>query len=110
MSCLVALCCGLWNSGGGGGLVVCLLSSVCLPLLLIVGVRGSARAALRARTLSPNTIVFPRCLVLSSPLPAFLRAPSFLLLEWRCVIHHVLECCVGMTAMGSLSRSSSFFW
>lgn len=86
-----------------------------LPLPLCVGVRGSARAALRARTLSPNTIVssaycfsfllaVPR---LSSPV---FRLPAFLLLEWRCVIHHVLVCCVGMTATGSLSLLSSFFW
>ena len=37
-----------------------------------VGVRGSARAALRARTLSPNTIVFPLFFCFSvSSLPAF---------------------------------------
>ena len=47
----------------------------------VVGVRGSARAALRARTLSPNTIVFP-CLFLSfSPLfplsPFFTASPFF---------------------------------
>lgn len=94
-------------------------SSLCpppLPLLLplCVGVRGSARAALRARTLSPNTIVSsaycsssPPC---SSPFFSSLSLLAFLCLEWRWVIHHVLECCVGMTAMGSLSRSSSFFW
>ena len=108
--CLVVVCCGLWN---GGGLVACLpLLSVFLFLFLFVGgVRGSARAAMRARTLSPNTIVFSCCLlVLSSPLLAFLHYPPFLLSEWRCVIHHVSVCCVGMTAMGSLSRSSSFFW
>ena len=34
-------------------------SSSCLSLIVVVvGVRGSARAAQRARTLSPNTIVF----------------------------------------------------
>ena len=121
---LVVLCCGLWN---GGVCVVCVWCVcglvVCLPLLSVflfllrVGVRGSARAALRARTLSPNTIASPllfalffSALLFSSLLPAFLHHPPFLLLEWRCVIHHVLECCVGMTAMGSLSRSSPFFW
>ena len=43
-------------------------------LLFVVGVRGSARAALRARTLSPNTIVFlaPYCsLLLFLPPPPF---------------------------------------
>ena len=117
--CLVVLCCGLWNGGGVGESVrVCGLVA-CLPFLfLVVGVRGSARAALRARTLSPNTIV---SLLLCSPppssfcprlssCPAFLYRSSFFLLEWRCVIHHVSVCCVGMTAMGSLSRSSLFFW
>nr|DAF93815.1 MAG TPA: hypothetical protein [Siphoviridae sp. ct0eR1] len=39
-----------------------------------------------------------------------LPRPLFLLLEWRWVFHHVSECSVGMTATGSLSRSSSFFW
>ena len=120
--CLLStlMCCGvcfsvvcvLWNSGARVcGLVVCLP----LPFFpsssisLVGGVRGSARAALRARTLSPNTIASPLLfrLLLSS---VFLHAPPFLLLEWRCVIHHVSVCCVGMTAMGSLSRSSSFFW
>ena len=85
-------------------------SSSCLSLLVVVvGVRGSARAAQRARTLSPNTIVF---LLLCSFLsvPRLSSRPAFLRLEWRCVIYHVSVCCVGMTAMGSLSRSSSFFW
>ena len=76
----------------GGGAVVRVVLGVCLPasiLILILvlflssspvcGVRGSARAALRARTLSPNTIVFSLLLVhpLFLPLLAFLRAPPF---------------------------------
>ena len=94
--CVVLLCCvvgcgmagceGVW-SRSFVFLVVLSSSSFCLPLLLlVVSVRGSARAALRARTLSPNTIVLPRCFVLfrlvSSclSLPAFLRTPPFLLL------------------------------
>ena len=70
MSCLVALCCGLWN---GGGVVSSLVFLFSLPSSspLCVGVRGSARAAQRARTLSPNTIVSPlvvlSCLVFSAP-------------------------------------------
>jgi len=98
--CVVLLCCGM-----AGGVVSSLvfLSSP-LSLSLCVGVRGSARAALRARTSSPNTNVFS---LLCFPLSL---CPAFLLLEWRCVIHHVSVCCVGMTAMGSLSRSFSFFW
>ena len=44
-----------------------LASSCSLPLSFCVGVRGSVRAALRAHTLSPNTIVFPCvCLVFCS--------------------------------------------
>lgn len=77
--------------------------------LLVVGVRGSARAALRARTLSPNTIVSFVLFVVSSSL-AFLHHPLFPLLEWRWGVHHVSLCSVGMTATGSLSRLSPFFW
>lgn len=103
--CLVVLCCGLWN-GGVCGLVLVFLFSLSSSSPLCVGVRGSARAALRARTLSPNTIVS----LLSFFFSLFFSAcPAFLLLELRWVIHHVSVCCVGMTATGSLSRSSSFF-
>ena len=49
-----------------------------------------------------SLVVCFACLVFSRP--------AFLLLEWRWVIYHVSVCCVGMTATGSLSRSSSFFW
>ena len=87
------------------------LSSSPFPLLR-VGVRGSARAAMRARTLSPNTIVF--LVVLSSLFLLFPRLSSrlaFLLFGMAVAcVYHVLECSVGMTAIGSLSRSSSFFW
>ena len=63
------------------GCVCVLLVTVFLVLLPFVGgVRGSARAALRARTLSPNTIVslvaFYSVLFLS---PAFLLLSAFLL-------------------------------
>ena len=67
----------------GGGVMGCVVLVVHLSLFLFssslpfaVGVRGSARAALRARTLSPNTIVFSlvACLLFSSSL----RAPLFL--------------------------------
>ena len=105
----------------GEGVRVCIVSLLCLlPLLpslpLCVGVRGSARAALRARTLSPNTIVFPCCFVFSSstPSPRFSSpffAPRLSSVGMAVVcVHHVSEHCVGMTAMGSLSRSPSFFW
>nr|DAO87850.1 MAG TPA: hypothetical protein [Caudoviricetes sp.] len=82
VSCLCDRVVSLWNSGDGVWCVVCglwFISSLFLPLLLCVGVRGSARAALRARTLSPNTIVFS-CCVLFFLVPVFLRAPPFLLL------------------------------
>ena len=60
-------------------------SSLSSPLLLSLpssscaGVRGSARAALRARTLSPNTITVLVSLVacLFFPRLAFLRVPLF---------------------------------
>lgn len=118
--CLLFMCCGVRFSGVGCGMAV----GVCVSLLVLlfppssssssrVGVRGSARAAMRARTLSPNTIVFPLVVSLSSLLfsaPRFSSRSAFLCLEWRRVIHHVLVCCVGMTATGSLSRSPSFFW
>lgn len=94
------------------GLVACLpLLSVFPVLLFVAGVRGSARAALRARTLSPNTIVFSCVLFFFSLCSLLSSCSAFpVIVEWRCVIHHVSVCCVGMTATGSLSRSSSFFW
>ena len=62
LSCLVLSCRTVlliveWR--WGVSLSVFSVFPVLLPsLFLCVGVRGSARAALRARTLSPNTIVF----------------------------------------------------
>nr|DAW10541.1 MAG TPA: hypothetical protein [Caudoviricetes sp.] len=96
-------------------LVHCLLFSP-LPLLFCVGVRGSARAALRARTLSPNTIVsfLLSCSLVFSSLfhsPSFFRALRLSPVAGMAVsVYHVSLYCVGMTAMGSLSLSSSFFW
>ena len=114
--CQSIVCCGLWN--GGGGMVLSLVSfslSSFLLLLICVGVRGSARAAMRARTLSPNTNVFPCSLLLvvfSSlfpPLPFFTARLSVVgMAAGR--VHHVSVCSVGMTAIGSLSLSSLFFW
>ena len=82
---IVSFVTGLCHCGMAGGRLS--FSSLCLPLLLGVGVRGSARAALRARTLSPNTIVSSACCSssllfslfvprLSSRLPVFF-APRF---------------------------------
>ena len=107
--CLVVL----WNGGGMcvcEGCVVSLLvlssSSLCLPLPLCVGVRGSARAALRARTLSPNTIVSLLLLVLSSSLPPRLSScPAFLSFG-------VAVCdspCVGMLCWHDSNRESVSF-
>lgn len=84
--CLVVLCCGLWVvewRWGVCGLVACLLLSLC------VGVRGSARAAMRARTLSPNTIASPllfalSSLLFSSSLLAFLRSSPFFVPRLSC--------------------------
>lgn len=105
-ACLCDRVVSLWNGGDGlcagrnGGDVYCLLlircvlwvvewrcvcglvlSSLLFLSLLCVGVRGSARAALRARTLSPNTIVFPCCLVFS--FVSFVSRFSSACLEWR---------------------------
>ena len=109
VGCGIAVVCG----GVCEGCVVSSLLFLFLPLSLplCVGVRGSARAALRARTLSPNTIVSPLlCSFLFSAPRLSLLSAFPVIVEWRCVIHHVSVCLVGMTAMGSLSRSSSFFW
>lgn len=54
-------------------------------------------------------VVLLFCLLLfCSPLFFVSRFSSAV--EWRWKIYHVSECSVGMTAMGSLSRSFSFFW
>ena len=111
------LCVG-WNGGGGWCVRLCFSpSSSSFPLPLpssLVGVRGSARAAMRARTLSPNTIMFSLPIVCSSSPPpsSSSSAPRLSSACWNGGGggHHVFECSVGMTAMGSLSRSSSFFW
>lgn len=76
--CLLFVCCGVCFSVvcvlfccvvGCGMAVGCgVLLLVFFFFFLFVGVRGSARAALRARTLSPNTIVLLCCLVFSCPL------------------------------------------
>ena len=102
--------------GMAGCVMVCGVSSLsspfsCLLVFFFVLVFGVVRAQLCEHARYPRT---PLCsLVVLSSLclaPAFLHHPFFFLLEWRWVIHHVSECSVGMTAMGSLSRSSSFFW
>ena len=119
--CVVLLCCVVGcgmavRCEGCEGCEVSLLVFlffVFLFLFLFVLVFGVVRAQLCEHARYPRTPLrlLLLCSLFSSLLrPAFLRAPLFLLLEWRCVIHHVLECCVGMTAMGSLSLSSSFFW
>ena len=109
----------LWNGGGGRCAWSRRLSSPSSPLAsssFVVGVRGSARAALRARTLSPNTIVsflllfLLFCSVLFCLPPFFVRRFSSVTGMAVCVVYHVSLCSVGMTAMGSLSLSSSFFW
>lgn len=114
-----------WGSGGASVWEECSLP--CLPCLrcllafllslplsfssFVGGVRGSARAALRARTLSPNTTVFFFLPVSSFLLlPVFFLHPSFLVFGMAVCVYHVSVCCVGMTATGSLSLSSAFFW
>ena len=111
MCCLVVLCCGLWNGGGACEVVWsrCLFSSSLrlslLFLFLFVLVFGVVRAQPGEHARYPRT---PLCSLLSTP--RLSSSSAFpVIVEWRRVIHHVLVCCVGMTAMGSLSRSSSFF-
>ena len=112
---MAVVCEGVWSR--------CLSSSLFLPcsstlLLLFVLVFGVVRAQPCEHARYPRTPLRPRlllalslsCLVFSSLFLVFLHALPFLLLERRRVIHHVSVCCVGMTATGSLSRSSSFFW
>ena len=112
--CRVALWCVVWNGGGGVWCVLSIFFSSSSFLSLCVGVRGSARAALRARTLSPNTIEFTLFLLLVpllfSSTPRLSSFAAFSFVGMAVCAYHVSECSVGMTAMGSLSRSSSFFW
>nr|DAU39212.1 MAG TPA: hypothetical protein [Caudoviricetes sp.] len=42
--------------------------------------------------------------------PRLSSSVAFLIVGMAVGVHHVSVCCVGMTAMGSLSRSSWFFW
>ena len=89
-------------------------SSLCLPLLLFVLVFGVVRAQLCEHARYPRTpLRLPCCLLLFASL---LRSSLFCASRLSCYcgmavgVHHVSECLVGMTAMGSLSRSFSFFW
>lgn len=100
----------LWNGG------VCVVVSLFVfPLLsvffflfffLFVLVFGVVRAQPSEHARYPRT---PLRLLFLLFVPLF-SLSAFLLLEWRWGIHHVSVCLVGMTATGSLSRSSSFFW
>lgn len=86
--CLCGRVVSLWGNGDGlrgaerRGVRwwVCFNSLLCLSLFLCVGVRGSARAALRARTLSPNTIASLLLLVCSLLSCPRLSSPSVFLL------------------------------
>lgn len=118
LSCLVLLCCvvgcGMAVGEGVCGLVACLsLFSVFFFSFLLL-VFGVVRAQPREHARYPRTPLCSPCCVLSSlrfPAPRFSSCPAFPVnVEWRWVIHHVSVCCVGMTATGSLSLSSSFFW
>lgn len=77
----------MWNGGGVMGCAVSCASSLFLVFssfsFFVGGVRGSARAALRARTLSPNTIAFSLVVlfsVLFFSCPRLSSRPAFLLL------------------------------
>ena len=113
----------LWNVGGGlcsgrravgGGVFVAVHSSLSFllsffPFVLVFGV---VRAQLCEHARYPRTpLRLSCCLVLSSLLlHCFSLLSAFLVgVEWRGG-YHVSLCCVGMTAIGSLSLSFSFFW
>ena len=89
--CLCDRVVSLWNSGGGlcsgrravwceGSVHLRLFLFLPLPLPFCVGVRGSARAAMRARTLSPNTIMSSSPLLFFPVVPPAFHSPPFLLL------------------------------
>lgn len=126
-ACVVLLCCGLWN---GGGVVwcegVCGLVA-CLPLLPLLSILSSSSLLVFevARAQPSEHVRYPRTplcslVVFSSLCSSFLYAPPFFspisLLAPPFRVwnggggYHVSECLVGMTATGSLSLSSPFFW
>lgn len=106
----------VWKGGGVRCLVFVHRSlSSFLFLFVFVVVFGVVRAQPCEHARYPRTpLCFSccfACLVFSSLLsPAFLRVLSFFCWNGGGGFHHVSEHCVGMTATGSLSRSSSFFW
>ena len=84
LSCCIVLWVVEWRWCAGVMVLSLLFSVLFFFFLFVLVFGGSARAALRARTLSPNTIVLSCCLLfLSVPLLAFLGASSFYCLEWR---------------------------
>ena len=111
--CLCDRVASLWN---GGGVMVCVVSYLVLSVFSsssssLLVVFGVVRAQPCEHARYPRT---PLCSLLSLLSFCVPRLSSAFRLsysvEWRCVIHHVSECSVGMTAMGSLSLSFSFFW
>ena len=114
LSCRIVLWVVEWRWGDGVCSSRCLSCLPCLSffLFLFVLVFGVVRAQPSEHARYPRTPLRLPCCVLSPLFPAFplFLAPPFYRLEWRWGIHHVSVCCVGMTAIGSLSRSSSFFW
>lgn len=81
-----------------------------LSLFLFVLVFGVVRAQPCEHARYPRTPLCSPCCVLSLSAPRLSSYPAFsVIVEWRWGIHHVSVCCVGMTAIGSLSLSSSFF-
>ena len=112
--CLVVLCvvCGMavCEDAGVCGLVVPLLLSVFLFFFVLVFGVVRAQPCEHARyPRTPLCFSILLCCLFSVPRPS--SRPAFpVIVEWRWGVHHVLVCCVGMTAMGSLSLSFSFFW
>ena len=109
-ACHVISCCGLWNDG-----VCCCVTCLCVFCVFsfsssfLVVVFGVVRAQPCEHARYPRTPLCFFCLPVVALFSSFCT-PLFFCVEWRWVIHHVSLCSVGMTAMGSLSRSSSFLW
>lgn len=103
--------CGMAGRGEGVcGLVACLLFLFFLFFLFVL-VFGVVRAQLCEHARYPRTPLCSLVLSCCCSLLLFLSAPRFSsVVGIAAGVYHVSVCCVGMTAIGSLSLSFSFFW
>lgn len=98
--------------------MVCGVSSLSFPLpsllfFFFVLVFGVVRAQPCEHARYPRTPLCSfsfYCLFLFSSSPRLSSRPVFSFVGMAVCVYHVSECSVGITAIGSLSRSSSFFW